>query len=644
MSISVRYGKSIIYFVKKSYLKGEDIYEWNFSLIYVFYTSKYDKRKKGIIISNKEQLNILHHYFNMMFPNLFKDNEYVRLIALRRDTHGNVIASKVEYVQTFEEYAAFAQKYRYTHDVYNQIATNRGKEKGTKSTQRQRKVLFLDFDKKDYPELQDASDFTKWIHDKLPKLYLHACMNSGHGFHFYVSIKPTCKINEVVEINKELVSILGSDEKAASPTQIDRIPCTYNHKQDDGSYDYENRDNWSYVKMVNNTYMIGSQFKQFDLPYIRKQINYFKDVQETQEILEKVDWNYEALNDYPCYLCIQKVMNEGADEGQRNFWHGRIVKMLQMEGYTRTKIHSICREYNQKCRPQKDKKVIEEDTDRFLDTDYKFLGCYESFPDGNKYRKWIEAQCDKVYCGTYHNGAKISIEEGNAARINKKILLNRDLRTMTGNEYLIITLLDVYKKSFGRRGFRVRNLKELLYSSVRKKQCIADRLLKTLLLGLETKKWIEIVPDSKQSKKFDESKLKLTRRLKEFQQGYIEFYFSIAGALIDGRITQKEYIVFITLVRNLSNGKSVTCNQLADDLDMDCCNIKKYIKKLHKERCLIIEKEYTDRGYEYNKYYITSPKYFREQSKDKTVPFNKSSTKIKTDGAEDKQLTIKVLA
>ena len=397
MSISVRYGKSIIYFVKKSYLKREDIYEGNFSLIYVFYTSKYDKRKKGIIISNKEQFNILHHYFNMMFPNSLKDNEYVRLIALRRDTHGNVIASKVEYVQTFEEYAAFAQKYRYTHDVYNQIATNRGTEKGTKSTQRQRKVLFLDFDKKDYPELQDASDFTKWIHDKLPKLYLHACMNSGHGFHFYVSVKPTCKINEVVEINKELVSILGSDEKAASPTQIDRIPCTYNHKQDDGSYDYENRDNWSYVKMVNNTYMIGSQFKQFDLPYIRKQMNYFKDVQATQEILEKVDWNYEALNDYPCYLCIQKVMNEGADEGQRNFWHGRIVKMLQMEGYTKSKIHTLCQEYNTKCRPQKDKKVIEEDTDRFLDTDYKLLGCYESFPDGNKYRKWIEAQLSLIH-------------------------------------------------------------------------------------------------------------------------------------------------------------------------------------------------------------------------------------------------------
>lgn len=581
----------------------------------------------------------------MMFPPKFREEEYIRMVAIRKDKHGNPVATKVGFVKSFEEYAAFVQKYKYTHDVYNQIATNRGNQDGKKTTQRQRRVLFLDFDGKDYPDLHDASDFSSLIHEKLPQLFLHACVASGHGFHFYVSIKPTCKIDEVVALNKELVSILSADAKAALTTQIARVPCSYNHKQPDGSYDYEDREKWSYVKVVNNTYGVGSQFKQFDLPYIRRQMDYFKGTQETYEILEKVDWNYEALDDYPCYLCIRKVMNEGADEGQRNFWHGRIVKMLQMEGYTRTKIHSICQEYNRKCRPPKQEKVIEEDTNRFLDTDYKLLGCYESFPVEDKHREWIEAQCDKVYCGTYHNGAKISIEEGDAARINKKILLNRDLRTMTGNEYLIITLLDVYKNSFGRRGFRVKNLKEFLYSSVRKKQCIADRLLKTLLLELEAKKWIEIVPDPKQPKKFEESKLKLTRRLKEFQQGFIEFYFSIAGALIDGRITQVEYIVFITLVRNLTDKKAVTYDQLAEDLSMDKNNIAKYIKKLQKERCLIIEKEHTDKGYECNKYHITSPEYFRNQSKDNTIPFNEENVMINIDDdVEDKQLTIKLLA
>ena len=81
-----------------------------------------------------------------MYPSTFREKEYVRLIALRRDLHGRVVSTKVEFVKTFEDYAAFIQKYRYTHDVYNQLATNRGKENGTKTTQRQRKVLYLDFD------------------------------------------------------------------------------------------------------------------------------------------------------------------------------------------------------------------------------------------------------------------------------------------------------------------------------------------------------------------------------------------------------------------------------------------------------------------------------------------------------------------
>lgn len=554
----------------------------------------------------------------MMFPEKFRENEYVRLVALRRDQNGNVIANKVKYVKTFQNYVAFVQKYRYTHDVYNQIATNRGKEKGTKSTQRQRKVLFLDFDKKDYPELQSAAaaDFTKWIHNKLPKLYIHACINSGHGFHFYVSIKPTCKIDEVAEVNKALAAILDSDQKAALPTQISRIPCTYNHKQNDGSYDYENRNNWSYVTIVNNTYMVGSQFKQFTLPYIRKQIDYFTDTQEIYKSMKKVDWDYTVLNNYPCYLCIRKVMNEGADEGQRNFWHGRIVKMLQMEGYNKTKIHSICKDYNNKCRPPKQENVIEADTSRFLESDYKLLGCYEAFSVEDKRRSWIEVQCDKVYCGTYHGGAKLSIVK-DCAKLNSKILSDKDLRSTGGDEYLILTLLEVYKNSYGRQGFRVKNLKEFLYSSVTKKQYIADRRLKKLLVKLEEKKWIEITPDSKEPKNFEKNRLKLSRRLREFQKGYIEFYFSVTGALIDGRISQAQYVVFLTLVRNLNEKRPVTYDQLATDLNIDKNNIGKYIRKLQKERCLVIEKDYSEKGYEYNKYSFISPNDFNNEEDNK---------------------------
>ena len=210
--------------------------------------------------------DILKRYYDMVFPTKLQENEYIRLVALRRNKKGQVISSIVDYVQNFEDYQAFIKKYRYTHDVYNQISTNRGKDNGDASSQRLRRVLFLDFDRKDYPDFKTVYDFTTMIKGKMPKLYIHACVDSGHGFHFYVSMKSKVSdFAELVKTNRELVAFLGADTKAASSSQISRPPCTYNHKLSDGTYDYENREKWSFVKVVSNSYMVGNQFKSFDL-------------------------------------------------------------------------------------------------------------------------------------------------------------------------------------------------------------------------------------------------------------------------------------------------------------------------------------------------------------------------------------------
>lgn len=563
----------------------------------------------------------------MLYPYKLKENEYIRMLALRRDKDGNVGSEKgdkiVSYVNNFEAYRSFIYKYRSTHDVYNQIATNRGKENGNIHSQRCRKVLYLDFDAKDYPEMKDARDCTSMIKDKIPKLFLHACISSGHGFHYYISIKNTCKMNEVVDINKELVSILGADTKAASPTQISRPPCTYNHKLDDGSYDYENKEKWQYVKVITNRYMTGQQFRAYKLSYISKLIRYYYQEQENNKILAKQRYQYESLNDYPCYLCVRKMMNEGADKGQRNFWHGRIVKMLQMEGYQESKIYSICREYNNKCRPPKSESIMENDTKKFLTEDYKLLGCYESFKVDDPKRKFVEEQCDKAYCATYHNGAKISISKGDAARINKKILNRKCFQEIKGHEFLIITLLEVYKNSYGRRGFRVKNLQELLYSSIRKRKCIGEKRLIQLLEGLKERNYIEIKPDKKNPDDYNECHLKLSRRMREFQKGYIEFYFSIANALIDGKISQTDYVIYIALVNNLHDGRKVTYEELSETIGLDELTpneIGKHIRRLSKERCLVIEKQYTDKGYEWNKYRFINPDKV-EDTNDRTKDF-----------------------
>ena len=595
------------------------------------------------MINSNTQTDILKRYYDMLYPEQLKENEYIRMIALRRDKNGDVGKEEedkiVIYVNSFKSFQWFINKYRETHDVYNQIATNRGKKDGTAQSQRMRKVIYLDFDKKDYPDMKDAKDCTQMIKNKLPKLFLHACVSSGHGYHYYVSIDPTCKMKETAEINKTLAAILGADKKAALTTQISRPPCTYNHKLDDGTYDYEDKQNWLFVKVIDNRYKAGNQFKTFKLSYLSKLINYYNQEQENMKILETQLYNYEISNEYPCYFCINRVLNEGADKGQRNFWLGRIAKMLQSNGgYSESQIYSICHEYNAKCRPPKSKNIIENEIKFYLEKDYKLLGCYESFKADDPHRKFVENQCDKALCATYHNGAKISITEEQAARINKKILTRKSFSETRGHEFLIVTLLEVYKNSFGRRGFRVRNLQDLLYSSIQKKNCIGEKHLRELLEGLKEKNYIEITPDKKKPDDFKECHLKMSRRLREFQKGYIEFYFSIANALIDGKISQLDYIVYIALVNNLQDRRKVTYDELAETIGLDelsANEIGKHIRKLSRERCLIIEKQYTDKGYEWNKYKLIDPQRLEEND----TKENNSNERL-----ENFEINIKLLA
>ena len=555
------------------------------------------------------QEKALRQYYDMLYPDKLKANEYIRLVVIHRNEDGtqNTI---VRYAKNFEKYREFILKYRYSYDVYNQIATNRNNIDGSRKSQRYRKVLYLDFDRKDYPDIDHVKDFSRMIKKKFPNLFIHGIYDSGHGYHFYISIKGSCKIDEIIRLNRALAEITGADLKAVSPTQISRPPCTYNHKNRDGRYNYEYREEWSMVRCVLNDYQSGNQFREYVLPDISSMIDDYYLEQNYQKKLEKEPWNYDLLPNYPYYLCIRKVMHEGADKGERNFWHGRIVKLLQMEGYTESKIYSMCREYNQKCRPPKSEKEIEEDTKRLMEGNYKFLGCYESLPESDFRRHWLERECDKYHCATYHNGAKISEIRGEAAKLNRKLFKQAVFQEMTGNKFLILTLLEVYKDSYGRMGFRVRNLKRLLYSTIQKRYCIGENKLKGLLLELEKESLITLTPDKKKPKDFNETKIKLARRLNEFQQGYIEFYFTVAGALIDGKISQTDYLVYLALVDSLRSGKSVTYEDLAYKIgrkSLTANEVGKHIRKLAIERCLKVRKEYTEQGYEYNHYSFTDP-------------------------------------
>ena len=72
----------------------------------------------------------------MLYPEKLKDNEYIRMIALRRNEDGEVGKDEgdkeIKYVNSFKSFQWFINEYRETHDVYNQIATNYGRKDGIK--------------------------------------------------------------------------------------------------------------------------------------------------------------------------------------------------------------------------------------------------------------------------------------------------------------------------------------------------------------------------------------------------------------------------------------------------------------------------------------------------------------------------------
>lgn len=233
----------------------------------------------------KMSKKILQQFFEMMFPTHLKENEYIRLIALQKNNSLGEDKTIVKYVKNFDEYEKFANKYKYNYDCFQQLSTNRGQVNGTKTSQRMRKVMYFDFDKKDYPNLKNATQLTQLIKNKLPNLFICCVVDSGNGFHVYISIKQTCKVNEYVELNKELGFIMGADPKALSPTQISRIPTTYNHKLEDGTRDYENKDLWKRVTIVFNGYRVNDLYKPLELSYLRKLKKRYDEDQKTKATL-----------------------------------------------------------------------------------------------------------------------------------------------------------------------------------------------------------------------------------------------------------------------------------------------------------------------------------------------------------------------
>ena len=156
----------------------------------------FNSERKVLNISKQEK--ILHRYYDMLFPGKLKEKEYVRMVMIKppdEEHPDGVIVTK--FVKSFNEYLDVVRKYRHNYHMYNSLCTIKeinGKLSGTPSYQRQRRVIYLDFDLKDFQDVPnaDAYYFTEKIKSYFPNMFIHACYASGGGYHFYIAVKLTC--------------------------------------------------------------------------------------------------------------------------------------------------------------------------------------------------------------------------------------------------------------------------------------------------------------------------------------------------------------------------------------------------------------------------------------------------------------------
>lgn len=133
-------------------------------------------------------------------------------------------------IDDFIMYIANSKRTSYCETYFNLYTT----EGQVRKTEYIKTACFigLDFDRKDF-EVKGIELNIDYIQSKFHELglFYNLLINSGNGIHVYIYIEPTQDIDLVVKVAKEIANRTGADINACKPTQLLRVPFTFNNKQ-----------------------------------------------------------------------------------------------------------------------------------------------------------------------------------------------------------------------------------------------------------------------------------------------------------------------------------------------------------------------------------------------------------------------------
>lgn len=525
----------------------------------------------------------IKQFFKLIYRDIDREKEQIRLFINNGTRSKDSTYSKVHYFNDIDELVTFStNKYVKYNNTYFQLNTTIGE--GGADSVKYSYALGFDFDKKDIPDLD-----IKYIQNKFKdnKLSYHILIDSGNGYHAYILLERTDQLDLVQEVYITLADKLGADKKACKPTQLLRVPLTFNIKD--------------YLKRVNvvfmNTKKDLEKYKPYDINFLYRKNCLNKTIRE-KESIGQAKYTLDRVN---LPKCLEIALEEGTIEGDRYITLCNLVVALRRANRPYSEIVKVIKEW-----------AIKSNYNDNLD--YRIKNAYDN-------KTSLELNCNKcLMCNEckfkiksdfeYDKDDKlITLSETNISKL--KANMRKGARVMKPNDLLVYGVMKNHNDGLTREEL----LQELTYTKKKKVKNIAlsDRTLKDTLKSLVDNGFVEVIKGNARAKIPNIYKLKEDRSKSELK--YI-ISFSATYECIKGNISTEElrlynYMRYLhhkeqregtsTLKGNLFQVNQVT---LGKDLGVTQGRISQMIENLLDEKLVSLwyRQQSKNNGFDYNIY------------------------------------------
>ena len=355
-------------------------------------------------------------FFTTIYRGIDFSKEYIR-IAILNDSF-----TKITFHNDFNKLVTYCYNNRY-NNLYFQLATVKTNTGGKEDNICKRYCLALDYDKKELGENFGIENINHLFINEL-KIYAHFISNSGHGYHVYTCIEPTTDIVKVNSVQKVLANKTGADLNAIKTTQLLRVPYTYNMK---------NKEDIRQVKLIKRSNYNDERFnvKNIDF-YYDKNCNNKIQKQNTSEGENKKSISIEyALGSSNLPLCIEKILKEGSEEGNRYYDLTNIVVALRLCGKSLNYVQDVVKDWAAKS--------------NFNDKlEYRTESIYHNKKSLEIDCKGCKHKCIKEISSNFEyepNEPLINVDMKLLSKLNKPVGSVEKMKKLSGNEFLVYTVI-----------------------------------------------------------------------------------------------------------------------------------------------------------------------------------------------------------